>query len=403
MGIRESQEDSAMKYYFLALGTFLVVCVGCHVDGRSFGDSGDYHAPPAHAMQRPGPMVDGPGPGVLPMMQQAAAARAFSTRRTQIRFIRPVGMKIGWKTGQTYAENQRVTPTTYDFVQGATYRLKLTEVAGRDGMTLYPTMQVYPAHATSDAYLAHNSVPLELTDEDLDQVESNNFVTKVIYLPDPQHQELAVAGVEMLVSTRLDPGVDPVSEADRRGTIMVVLRVGNMDMQTATTGPAPNDGAAMLGPGGIRPVSFNTAVTADGAKGQFVPPTPISVMDQGMPGIPGPMLMGQPAGPGQPGMNPIAGVGGTPQWGMPWSPTPIGLPGPAHLPLGGPAGLRSYTVKNNTPVERHDPVRDFRVVVKHNPGIRMPKPVSEVRYTEKHPTFAPGTLSRPAWANPNGQ
>ena len=165
-----------MKYYFLALGTFLVVCVGCHVDGRSFGDSGDLHAPPAHALQRPGPMVDGPGPGVLPMMQPGGTNRSFATRRTQLRFIRPVGMKMGWKVGPAYADNQRVTPTTYDFVQGATYRLKLTEIAGREGMTLYPTMQVYPAHANTDAYLAHNSVPLELTDEDLDQIESNNFV-----------------------------------------------------------------------------------------------------------------------------------------------------------------------------------------------------------------------------------
>ncbi len=159
-----------MKYYFLALGTFLVVCVGCHVDGRSFGDSGDFHAPPAHALQRPGPMVDGPGPGVLPMMQPGGTNRSFSTRRTQLRFIRPVGMKIGWKAGPAYADNQRVTPTTYDFVQGATYRLKLTEIAGREGMTLYPTMQVYPAHANTDAYLAHNSVPLDLTDVDLDQM-----------------------------------------------------------------------------------------------------------------------------------------------------------------------------------------------------------------------------------------
>ena len=45
-------------------------------------------------------------------------------------------------------------------------------------------------------------------------------MTKVIYLPDPEFQELALAGVETLVSTRLDPGVDPIVEADRRGAIL---------------------------------------------------------------------------------------------------------------------------------------------------------------------------------------
>ena len=53
-------------------------------------------------------------------------------------------------------------------------------------------------------------------------------MTKVVYLPDAQYQELAVAGVETLVSTRLDPGTDPITEADRRGCIsLAIVRLGN--------------------------------------------------------------------------------------------------------------------------------------------------------------------------------
>ena len=101
----------------------------------------------------------------------------------------------------------------------------------------------------TDAYLSHDTVPIEVTDEDLDQVQSNNFVTKVIYLPDPRYQELAVAGVETLVSTRLEPGVDPVAEANRRGTILAVFRMGNMDLEM------PNGMAAgQAGYGGVNQV-----------------------------------------------------------------------------------------------------------------------------------------------------
>ena len=57
-----------MKCYFLALGTVVVVCVGCAMDGNQHTGKGEYHAPPAAMMQRPGPMVDGPGPGVMPGM-----------------------------------------------------------------------------------------------------------------------------------------------------------------------------------------------------------------------------------------------------------------------------------------------------------------------------------------------
>ena len=50
----------------------------------------------------------------------------------------------------------------------------------------------------------------------------------MIYLPAPEFQELALAGVETLVSTRLDARVDPIAEADRRGgAILAILRLGN--------------------------------------------------------------------------------------------------------------------------------------------------------------------------------
>ena len=387
-----------MKYYFLALGTVVVVCVGCNIDGQQILDKGEYHAPPAAMMQRPGPMVDGPGPGVMPMLAPPAA-RAFQTQTTQVRFVRPTGMTVGWKAGESYAENQLTLPSRYNFPQGATFRLKLTNVPGpgREGLVLYPTLQVYPAHPTTDAYLSHNSVPLELTDEDLDQIESSNFVTKVIYLPDPKFQELAIAGVETLVSTRLDPGVDPVAEADRRGTIMAVLRVGNMDLEMPSPDGAPA-AAAMDGMnGGIQQVSYTAF---DGEQGQFAAPTPVSTMDGQLHGIPGPALMGLPGAPGQPAYNPITGSAGAPTWGMPMTSTPIGLPGPAHLPLGGPASLKSHTVRNLTKQELPKPVDHFLVDVKHSPGLSLPEPVKHVEYSETHPDYKPGQVSHPAWSRP---
>src|SRR4029077_20736442 len=113
----------------------------------------------------------------------------------------------------------------------------------------------------TEGFLSHSCVPIQITDEDLDQIQANNYVTKVIYLPDPQHQELAIAGVETLVSTRLDPGLDPVAEADRRGTILIVIRIGNMDMES----PEVN---AMVAPdGSIQQASHIRNV--DGEKGQL--------------------------------------------------------------------------------------------------------------------------------------
>lgn len=374
-----------MKLYFLGLATVVVVCVGCSVNSANMQqdgvvDKGQYHGPPAAMLQRPGPMVDGPGPGVLQMAYAMEAPPPMIMPTSQIRFMGPEGMSVGWQIPTGYAENQLTAPGRYNFNQGYIYRLKLTAIPGREGPALYPTLQVYPTHPATDAYLSHNSVPIVLTDEDLQQVDSNNFVTKVIYLPDPQHQDLAIPGAEVLVSTRLDPGVDPIAEADRRGTIMAVMRVGNMDLET---GSEQGGNAAQMGglsqAGHIEPM--------DGEAGQFVAPVPIGMVGSRNGGVPGPMIMGRSGPPGMMAVNPISGVGPTPIWGMTNTATPIGLPGPPHLPYGGPAGLRSHTVRNLTRQDIPRPTDHLLIDVKHNPGIRVPAPVKHIQYTENHPEF----------------
>lgn len=380
-----------MKYYFLALGTVVVVCVGCAMDGHQLTTKGEYHAPPAALMQRPGPMVDGPGPGVMPMLAPPPQ-RTFATTTTQVRFVGPDGMIVGWQVPGGYAENQLVAPARYNFVQGHTYRLKLTNIPGYEGLAIYPTLQIYPAHPNTDAYLSHNSLPLQITTEDLDQVQSNNFVTKVIYLPDAKYQELAIANVETLVSTRLDPGVDPIHEADKMGTIMAVLRMGNMDQELSTPLPAhaAPDAASLDGTGAIQQTAYRVA--ADGNAGQLVPPMPIGPAGGSHQAIPSAMMV---AGAGLPGQ-PV----GMPVWGMPYTGTPIGLPGPTHLPYGGPANLRSHTMINRTKQDIPEAPKDIVIGVKHEPGVSLPPPVRSVEILEKHPVYSPGELSYPAWAAP---
>jgi hypothetical protein len=392
-----------MKYYFLALATLVTVCVGCQSAGVSTasrtgsaylsgsdeivargnygnyapGGNCNYFAPPANMMVAPGPGVAGPGPGVLNPIGMGSA-NAFTGRSTQVKFVEPEGMTIGWQISGGYAENQVNAPGRYSFPQGASYRLKMKNFINREGLVLYPTLQVYPAHPQTEPFLAHSCVPVQITDEDLDQIQANNFVTKVVYLPDPQHQELAIAGVETLVSTRLDPGLDPVAEADRRGTILIVIRIGNMDMESP-------DVNAMVSPDGtIQHASHIRLV--DGEKNEHVAPMPIAGIGASGNSIPPAQMMGLSGGFGQPPYNPVTG-GPAPMWGMPITGTPIGLPGPTHLPYGGKAGLKSHTVRNRSKQHIPEPVDHFVIDVKQRPGVNIPDPVKTVEYEEKIPVF----------------
>ncbi len=195
----------------------------------------------------------------------AGAGRRFVSTRSQVYFLDPNGMKIGWQTGggpngdRVYLPAQLTVPARYNFSQGFIYRLKLTDIPGRTGAALYPTIEVAPTTPGTDAYLAHNAIPIQFTAEDFDQVlDGGNFVTKVIYLPDPKYQELAVSGVETLVSTRLEPGIDPIIEADKRGTILLIVRLGAIDLEMpgggSILGGAPTTaagGATVMGNGAV--------------------------------------------------------------------------------------------------------------------------------------------------------
>ena len=187
------------------------------------------------------PATCGPGGGMMgaggPGGGGAQGNRRFATTKSQIHFVGPAGMNIGWQTSapgadRVYLPSQLVTPARYNFMQGFIYRLKLTNIPGRVEIpALYPTLEVAPSTPETDAYLSHNPIPVEFSEEDLDQVKAGNFLTKVIYLPEPKFQEVAVAGDETLVSTRLEPGVDPIVEADKRGTILLIIRLGAIDLE----------------------------------------------------------------------------------------------------------------------------------------------------------------------------
>ena len=357
-----------MKYQAAFLGVVVAV-TGCKSPFH-------HNLPPAVQLSQPGPGVGGPGPGVLMYGDASIGAPVHAT--SQIHFVGPEGMQVHWDaTGSGQFDSEPlVAPGRTNFEQGAIYRLKLTNIPARPGVELYPTLEIGPAMPRTDAYLAHNAIPFQLTDEDFDQVLTGNFVTKVIYLPDAEFQELALAGVETLVSTRLDPGVDPIVEADRRGAIMAVLRLGNKDLEV----PGQEAGA---GGESVLPVGYNEPISGGG------PGCAPGRRGGGPYGIPTSTNLPMVAPPN------VAGVT-TPYWGMPMSGTPIGLPGPPHIPLGVPAGLQRHTIKNHTKVHLPDPVDHMRIDVRQRPGMSYPRPVNHIRINEEIKPRG-GMFNNPWW------
>jgi hypothetical protein len=255
------------------------------------------------------PMVTGtnpPGAVAAVGANLPGAVSPFPVQRTEVRFTGPNGMKISWYApkgdgkGACFSTEFLTAPGRYNFPQAAIYRLKLGDIPNRPGVDLYPTLEVVPANCKTSTFLAHSAVPVTFTEEDLEQVAAGNYVVKVIYLPDPQYQDLAGAAEEV-VSSRLDPGVDPIAEACRRGSILLVVRLGNIDLEAANTPPMD------------APAPWCAAPPPPGPQG---PPMGLAGMP-GMPGMPG-MLPGAPPMPGMQGVLPaMPGINPPKMPGMP--------------------------------------------------------------------------------------
>jgi hypothetical protein len=309
---------------------------------------------PASMQMPPGCPPGGPGPfGAKPPAAVAAVGAMtgggvpFNIQRTEVRFTGPNGMRILWysqlpdgKVGFG-APNFVDAPGRYNFSQACIYRLKLTDIPNRPGLELYPTMEVVPTNARTATFLAHSAVPVTFTEEDFAQVAAGNYVVKVIYLPDPQFQDLASTGPAEVVSSPLEPGVDPIAEAHRRGSILIVVRMGNIDLEAPNTPAmdAPNPYLQRM----MQQQQQMQCPPGGGGMGPMVPYGAVN----GMGGMPpqammsGPGMMMPPPGMMPPGMMPPGmmpqnsippelrskGAGGAPA--VPTNGTPpVGAPGP---------------------------------------------------------------------------
>lgn len=202
----------------------------------------------------PPPPYAGP-PGVVAAVPGAlmGGMPAAGTARSSIRFVGQDGMKVAWfapsPDGKLGFRDQLVSPGRYNFLQGGIYRLRLGGMPRRAGLNLYPTIEVMPQSPKTTTFLAHSAIPLAFTDDDIEQAIAGNLVVKVIYLPDPQYQDLAIAGPDEVVSTKLEPGIDPVQEAQRRGSVLLIVRMGNIDLElNAENSPAMDAGNPYLRP-----------------------------------------------------------------------------------------------------------------------------------------------------------
>ena len=116
-------------------------------------------------------------------------------------------------------------------------------LAGR--LDLYP-----PDNYSVNLFLRDNYIPIKITEDDI-RAAWNSGLIKVVYLPDPVPGMPAPSAVETIVASSPEDVEDPIKEADRLGTILLVLRLAKNQDEFPFAKVYPNQ---MVGGPGIRAV-----------------------------------------------------------------------------------------------------------------------------------------------------
>ena len=137
----------------------------------------------------------------------------------------PQGAMISTAIEGGFAEAEP-TSTKVGLLIGAVYRLKITNLPGHEGLEVYPTIEVIDRLYPPVGQEAKFPIPIELTDEELAMAIDGKFVTRVIYLEDP----------EAALPVKQDPahqhyfearlGENPLDAADALGRPVAILRMG---------------------------------------------------------------------------------------------------------------------------------------------------------------------------------
>ena len=117
------------------------------------------------------------------------------------------------------------SPLQLGVMVGHSYRLRVSQMPELPGAEIYPTIEVID-RLHPPAGQKHNfPIPVHIDRSDIELAMNGNLVTRVVYLEQPQ----IAAPFELDEATRardVDPTTNALSEADRYGRPMLILRLG---------------------------------------------------------------------------------------------------------------------------------------------------------------------------------
>jgi hypothetical protein len=107
------------------------------------------------------------------------------------------------------------------------YRLQVGDIPNTEGLELYPTIEMVDRTYPPARLRLRYPVSIDLTQEELELASRGAFVTRIIYIEEPnQAMPIARKTSDELPWMEAPKGEDPLVTADRLGRPVAILRIG---------------------------------------------------------------------------------------------------------------------------------------------------------------------------------
>lgn len=177
--------------------------------------------------QPPGPHMVNAGampPGAIGS-QQLARGGPLPGYFQPVEIVAPSGALIS-TAGEADFDEPQNGPIELGMLIGAVYRLRVTNIPNQEALEVYPTIEVidrlYPPVGMEGRF----PITIQLAQQDLEMALAGKFVTRVVYLEDPESaMPLAESPLDQPFF-EIPKGEDPLEVADRLGRPMAIVRLG---------------------------------------------------------------------------------------------------------------------------------------------------------------------------------
>ncbi len=137
----------------------------------------------------------------------------------------PSGVLVSLASAGQFGRAQP-TPSRVGLLIGEVYRLRVMNLPLSPGLEVFPSIEIIDRLYAPAGQQLRFPIPVELTREDLQLALAGKFVTRVIYLEDPETALPAGDDPQSQNWFEAGPGRDPLAIADALGRPVAILRLG---------------------------------------------------------------------------------------------------------------------------------------------------------------------------------